>query len=165
VSLNPYAAHLGGREPIAVLRSSPSAIDAALARIGPARVTHSPAPGKWSARDIVCHLADTELVFAFRLRQALAEDHHVIQPFDQDRFAAAYGTLDAATALATFSAVRAWNLAWLAAVPAGAATRRLTHPERGEMEFHVIVETMGGHDLNHLQQLEAIAATTPVLGQ
>ena len=36
--------------------------------------------------------------------------------------------------------------------------RRLTHPERGEMSFEVIVETMGGHDLNHLKQLEAIAA-------
>jgi hypothetical protein len=158
VSLNPYAPHLGGREPIGVLRASAASIGAALARIGPARVNQPPAPGKWSPRDIVCHLADTEIVFAFRLRQALAEDHHVIQPFDQDRFATAYGNLDAATALATFSAVRAWNLAWLASVPADAATRRLTHPERGDMEFHVIVETMGGHDLNHLAQLDAIAA-------
>ena len=116
------------------------------------------APGKWSAREIVCHLADTEIVFAFRLRQTLAEDHHVIQPFDQDRFAVPYHALDAGTALATFRAVRAWNLAWLGSVPAEAATRPVTHPERGQMEFHVIVETMAGHDLNHLAQLESIAA-------
>jgi hypothetical protein len=161
VSLNPYAGYLGDRQPLEVLRSSPSAIESLLARIGPG-VTEAPAPGKWSARDIVCHLADTELVFAFRLRQTLAEDHHVIQPYDQDRFALAYGTLDATTALATFHAVRGWNLAWLASVPPGAAARPVTHPERGQMEFHVIVETMAGHDLNHLHQLDALAATAPL---
>jgi hypothetical protein len=158
MALNPYADHLAGREPKAVIAASAAALGNVLARIGPARVNQPPSPGKWSARDIACHLADTEIVFAFRLRQALAEDHHVIQPFEQDRFAASYGALDAAAALATFTAVRAWNLAWLAAVPPGTAERRLTHPERGEMAFHVVVETMAGHDLNHLDQLEAIAA-------
>lgn len=39
-----------------------------------------------------------------------------------------------------------------------ATSKRLTHPKRGELEYPVIVETMGGHDLNHLRQLEAIAA-------
>jgi hypothetical protein len=156
MTLNPYASHLGGREPLGILRASAAGIQSALARIGTARAGEPRAPGKWSARDIVCHLADTEIVFAFRLRQALAEEHHVIQPFDQDRFAATYAGLDASTALATFAAVREWNLAWLATVPPESASRRLTHPERGEMEFRVILETMAGHDINHLEQLDAM---------
>jgi uncharacterized damage-inducible protein DinB len=154
--LNPYAAHLGQRDAVAVISSSAAAIAAALARIAPERVAEPPAPGKWSARDILCHLADTEIAFAFRLRQTLAEDHHVIQPFDQDRFAAVYGGLDAALAVETFTGLRAWNLALLRAAPAEAWSRRVTHPERGDMTFQAVVETMAGHDLNHLTQLQAL---------
>ncbi len=54
----------------------------------------NPAPGKWNAREIVCHLADTELVFAFRLRQAIAEPDHIVQPFDQDKWASNYAAYD-----------------------------------------------------------------------
>jgi hypothetical protein len=43
-------------------------------------------------------------------------------------------------------------------VPAAALSKPLTHPERGEMPFQAIIETMAGHDLNHLKQLDAIAA-------
>jgi hypothetical protein len=50
----------------------------------------------------------------------------------------------------------------LRGLPADAMTRQLTHPERGEMTFRVLIETMAGHDLNHLAQLEAIAVQVPV---
>ena len=129
-------------------------------RIGAARVTTPRAPGKWSARDILCHLADSEIVFGFRLRQALAEDHHVIQPFDQERWAPPYASLEAAAAIATFAAMRSWNIALLKTVTPQQGAKRLTHPERGEMPFSVIVETMAGHDLNHVKQLEAIAGNS-----
>ena len=114
--------------------------------------------GKWSVRDILAHLADSEVVFAFRLRQALADDYHVIQPFDQDRWAATYAHYDARGALAVFGAVRQWNLALIAGLKPEALTKLLTHPERGEMTFQVVVETMAGHDLNHLGQVEKILA-------
>ena len=58
------------------------------------RIEESPAPGKWSPHEILCHLADCELVFSFRIRQALAEDHHVIQPFDQEIWARNYAGYD-----------------------------------------------------------------------
>ena len=53
---------------------------------------------------------------------------------------------------------RRWNLALIASLPQAAFARRLTHPQRGEMTFSTLVETMAGHDLNHLQQIETIAA-------
>jgi hypothetical protein len=158
VTLNPYATHLGTREARDVIETTALELHRLAGRIGPSRMTVAPAPGKWSARDLLCHLADCEIVFAFRLRQALAEDRHVIQPFDQERWARTYADADANAALATFEAVRNWNVALLKTLRPEQFEKRLTHPERGEMTFQTVVETMAGHDLNHLKQLEAIAA-------
>ncbi len=106
----------------------------------------------------MCHLADTEITFGFRFRQALAEPHHTIQPFDQDAWARNYASLDAERAIETFSALRKWNLELLAQTPKEAYSKPLRHPERGEMTFQTLVETMAGHDLNHLKQLEKLAS-------
>lgn len=155
--LNPYAKTLGARSPLEVLAVTPGKIKDILNRLGTDGVETSPAPGKWSAREIVCHLADCEIVFVFRLRQTLAEDHHVIQPFDQDKWAAVYANYDADAALGLLSAARRWNVALIQNASADTMARTVTHPERGTMTFSTIVETMAGHDLNHLQQLEELA--------
>jgi hypothetical protein len=140
-----------------ILRSSPAAITQLVGAISADRVNASPAPGKWSPAQIVSHLADCEIAFSFRLRQTLAEDNHTIQPFDQDKWAAVYGGVDAGLALQTFSALRAWNVSLFQALPAGATSRPATHPERGAMTFQTIIETMAGHDLNHIAQLKRLA--------
>lgn len=155
--LNPYAKFLEGQDPLTVLRATPSRLKNLAAIIGPARIAQPPAPGKWSPRDILCHLADCEIAFAFRLRQTLAEDQHRIQPFDQEKWAAPYAAFDANEALATFSLLRRWNLLLIESALPHHAHKPVTHPERGSMTFSTIVETMGGHDLNHLAQLERIA--------
>ena len=62
-------------------------------------------------------------------------------------------------ALATFSAVRRWNLMLIAAALPAAANRPVTHPERGLMTFQTLVDTMAGHDLNHLAQLQKLAVS------
>jgi uncharacterized damage-inducible protein DinB len=152
--LNPYATFLGNRTALEVLPTTPDKLHAVLEQLGPKGVEQNPAPGKWSAREIVSHLADCEIAFGFRLRQTLAEDNHVIQPFDQEKWAANYAAYDASTALAAFAAVRQWNLALIKSVTPEKQTKPATHPERGTMTFLTIVETMAGHDLNHLQQLE-----------
>ncbi len=155
---NPYAALLGGLPPNEVITDTPKRIAELLARLGPAGLERSYAPGKWTAREIVCHLADTEIAFAFRLRQTVSEPHHIIQPFDQDAWAKNYRSIPASAAAATFSAIRNWNLAFMEAVGPEARSKPVTHPERGDMTFQTILETMAGHDRNHLRQLETIAA-------
>src|SRR5436189_4783462 len=122
--MNPYASHLATRNARDVIASTPLELRRVTDRIGAPRLTTPPAPGKWSARDILCHLADCEIVFAFRMRQTLAEDHHVIQPFDQSLWAKTYGSGDATAALATVAALRAWNLALLK----GVTTEQLRKP-------------------------------------
>ena len=155
--LNPYKKFLDGRPLEAILASTPSALAGLIETIGPARSTAQPAPGKWCAAEILCHLADCELTFGFRLRQTLAEDNHVIQPFDQDKWAATYPGVPAASALAVFTTIRQWNLELIRKTLPTSAERKVSHPERGAMTFKTIIETMAGHDINHLGQLERIA--------
>lgn len=156
--LNPYEKFLDGRPVEVILAATPATLASFIEAIGPAKATVSPAPGKWSAAEIICHLADCELVFAFRLRQTLAEDDHTVQPFDQEKWAAVYPGVPANQALDVFAAMRGWNLLLLRTVMPQAATRTVTHPERGTMTFQTIIETMAGHDLNHIAQLQRIVA-------
>jgi uncharacterized damage-inducible protein DinB len=149
-ALNPYASFLGERDPYQVIATTPHVLAAIIGRTSDERLNRSPATGKWSIREIMCHVADCELVFGFRLRQTVAEVAHVIQPF------APYQSLSAHDALAAFSAARRWNLLFIDAVLPGALPKPVTHPERGQMTFGTIIETMAGHDLNHLAQIQAL---------
>ncbi len=158
MDLNPYASYLDGRDPIPVITSTAEHIRTLLEPLSPAQADAPPAPGKWSAREILAHLADCELVFSFRLRQTLSEEHPIIQPFDQELWAKRYAAYDLASALALFTAARNWNLKYLTTIDETDRHRPTTHPERGTMTFWTIVETMAGHDINHLQQLERITA-------
>lgn len=158
--LNPYAGFLDGRPLEAILADTAGQLASLLAVIGPEKAAVAPAPGKWSPAEIVCHLADCDVAFGFRLRQTLAEENHVIQPFDQEKWAASYTGISAAQALEVFSALRAWNLVLIGKALPHAAMKAVRHPERGAMTFATIVETMAGHDLNHLGQLRKLAASS-----
>jgi hypothetical protein len=159
IELNPYAKFLDDRPLETILSATSHEIANKLQMIGPDKSSEPPAPGKWSPAEIVCHLADCEIAFAFRLRQTLAEDHHVLQPFDQEKWAAPYPGISAKDALAAFTALRTWNLVLIAKTLPGSAAKPVTHPERGSMTFRTIVETMAGHDLNHIAQLRRIATS------
>jgi hypothetical protein len=152
--MNPYASFLGNQDAMRVLGETPGRLRQIAASLKD-RINKAPALGKWSPREILAHLADAEMVFAFRYRQALADDNHVIQPFDQEKWAKSYGTYSAEQALLMFAAGREWNLALLRTLTPEQLARTVTHPERGTMVVRTIVETAAGHDLNHLRQLEA----------
>jgi hypothetical protein len=158
MELNPYARFQAGRDPIETISSTHAQLTKLAERLPANQLALRSPQGKWNAREIVAHLADCELVFSFRLRQTLAEDHPTLQPFfDQDRWAARYANCDMASALSLFGAARNWNLLLLAGVSDAERTRQATHPERGTVTLWSIVETMAGHDLNHLQQIEHLA--------
>jgi hypothetical protein len=156
MSLNPYAQFLEGRDPVILAREYPAKLTEVAARLGEAGMARSLAPGKWTAAQILSHLADTEIAFSFRLRQALAEDNPTIQPFDQDHWATHYASFSGEDALKVFVALRQWNLLLLDQLSAKDWERPTNHPERGAMTFGTIIETLAGHDRNHLVQLEQI---------
>jgi hypothetical protein len=150
--LNPYATFLGSRNPLEVIAATPDALAQAIAAHAET-LDRPPKPGKWTPRQILGHLADTEITFAMRLRQTASQDHHVIQPYDQDAWSAAHPNPDADNALALFRAVRTSNIEFIRAQPPSMMAKPVTHPERGTMTFQTIIETMAGHDLNHLLRL------------
>jgi hypothetical protein len=149
--MNPYARFLDSQDPLTVIAATSAKLRAAVDK-HQAAIDHPRSEGKWSPRQIIAHLADTEIAFAMRLRQTVAEPHHVIQPFDQDAWAAGNPKADVVTALAMFTALRASNIEFIRAQAASMLAKPVTHPERGAMTFGVIIETMAGHDLNHLSQ-------------
>jgi hypothetical protein len=163
MELNPYAKFLNGQDPIPILTNSARRLKALTAGLTDAQINTPPAPRKWSICEIVAHLADCEIVFSFRLRQTLApslsQPHAIIQPFDQDAWAQRYAAYQFEPGLALFHAARNWNLLYLTTVSQDDRRRPTTHPERGTMPFWTIVETMAGHDINHLQQIERLAAS------
>lgn len=156
--LNPYASFLGSQDAFAVIAATPGRLGTLLTKIGKDGAERKPAPDKWNAREVLCHLADCELVFAFRIRQTLAEPNHTIQPFDQDLWARNYAAYSAEDALRLFTAMREWNVALIRSLEPEARSKPVTHPERGAMTLGTIFETMGGHDVNHIGQLEKLAS-------
>ena len=101
---------LGDKPFLSVLESSPAKLQQQFERLGPQGLKKSYGPGKWTAGQIFCHLADAELAIGFRSRQAAVEPNHRIQPFDQDLWARNYLRQDPAAAVKAFVALRTWNL-------------------------------------------------------
>lgn len=153
MSANPYAGALGQRDAVEVIASTPERLEALLGRLSAEQVETRPAPGKWNVREIMAHLADCEIAFGFRLRQGAA-GVELIQPFDQDDWAQNYGAYSFAAAVATYRALRAWNLAFIRSLTDEQKVLEVTHPERGTMTVWTIAETMAGHDLHHLAGME-----------
>src|ERR1019366_5627935 len=139
---NPYAKYLGERDPLETIRETAGVIRGLLERMPPEQLEQRPPGKRWNAREIVCHLADCELVFSFRLKQTLAMDGPVLQPFDQEKWALRYGNCDLESALRLFEACRGWNVLLVEATSEEERRRPVTHSERGIMTFWTIVETM-----------------------
>jgi len=153
MSLNPYAEALGKRDPVEVIAQTVGRLAQVTDGLSAAEIEARPAPGKWSVREILAHLADCEIAFGFRLRQSYGGES-LLQPFDQDAWARAYGAYTAEQAFATFVALRAWNVAFVRGLTEADKKLPARHPERGEMVLWTIVETMAGHDLHHLAGLK-----------
>lgn len=153
----PYAAYLGDQDALVVLSTTGRRLADLFTAIGASRINQPIAPGKWSPRQIIIHLADCDLAFGFRYRQTLALDNHTVQPFDQDAWATNYEAYDADQALATFLALRNWNLALIRSLTPEQLASSCQHPERGRETFRTLIEISAGHDINHLRQLETFA--------
>jgi hypothetical protein len=148
---------LGERNPVESLQQTTVRIPELAAKLGPGGLARPYGPGKWTGAQVLAHLADAEMVIGYRLRQALTVDDYVIQPFDQELWAKKYEGVDGAQAVATFAAMRRWNLALIQGLTPAELARPAYHPERGPEGVGQIIKMLAGHDLNHLSQLEQIS--------
>ena len=153
----PYSNDLAGHEPIAALRETAARIAAIAGGWSSADFERSYAPGKWSARQVLIHLAQTELALGTRARMALSTPNYTAQAFDQDQWLARDATLSGRAALDAFAALAAMNLAMFEALTPADRERTLSHPEYGALTVEWILQQMAGHQIHHLRQLETLA--------
>lgn len=151
---------LGTQDPVAVMRKTPAVVEHVLNAMSATSVTATEAAGKWSVRDVLAHLADSELVGGWRLRLVLAEERPPLTGYDQDLWASRlrYHEVDARDALQQFTVLRRANLRlWQNLGPADLA-RVGVHSERGEETLEHLRNLYAAHDLLHIRQLERIRA-------
>jgi hypothetical protein len=153
---NPYGDDLGSRDPIQSLSETPAAIQTIVGGWEAEDFERSYAPGKWSARQLLIHLAQTELALTTRARFALSTPGYVAQNFDQNDWMPLDATADARTALDAYLALRQLNLAMFRGLRPEQRARPFQHPEFGELTVDWIVAQIAGHDLHHLSHFEMI---------
>jgi DinB superfamily len=116
--------------------------------------------GKWSVRQIVCHLADAEAVAAMRLRQLIAEDNPQMMAWDQNAWTARldYDKRKISQLLEIFRVMRASNYELLKDLPAETYARTGTHSERGLMSLLQMLTLCTEHTEKHTSQIRGVRA-------
>jgi uncharacterized damage-inducible protein DinB len=149
---------LGSRDPFEVLAEMPEALRQAVAGLTPEQDATPERPGKWSVRQVVNHLADSDRVGAFRFRMVLAHDAPELPGYDQDLWAERlrYQEIDLSAALEDFTQVRLANLRLLRRATLEDMQRVMRHAERGDEPLHYMIRLYAGHDLVHLRQIARI---------
>ena len=138
-------------------------VSQALQGISEQELDARPAPGKWSSREIVHHLADSEMTSAIRLRRLIAEDRPMIQGYNQDEYARRlyYGRPIQAS-LEAFRAARETTAQILERMSETEWAREGTHSESGRYSVERWLEIYANHAHNHADQIRrARAAAGP----
>lgn len=151
---------LGSQDPMSVLRETPSALGRAIDGLPPAKLKQPETKGKWSIAQVLQHLADSDLVWGWRVRLILAQDRPTITGYDQDLWAERlhYEKAEPAESLATFNVLRRGNLKLVEQASPEDLKRVGVHAERGEESIEHLIRLYAGHDLLHLRQIARIRA-------
>jgi len=157
MTISPYAKDLAGRDPLAAMRDTISRIQALTSDWTTPHYERSYQPGKWSARLILTHLAQGELALGNRARMALTVPNYAAQAYDQDKWVAREAHLAGPDAVSAFSALAHMNVVLFDSLSPEDRQTPLTHPEYGVLTVQWIIDTVAGHELHHLLQLEQIA--------
>ena len=138
---------------------SPREIAASVSGLSEQVLRYKPAPDKWSIVEILAHLADMEILYAYRMRQMVADDKPVIAPIDQDQWAARLGYLQesAPELLALYGLNRHHNLNLLRRLKPENLDKGAFHPElQRPVTLAEYVQMIGKHGPNHLAQIETL---------
>ncbi len=154
---------------LAIVRSTPDRLKAALAGLPRKLLAWRPAPGKWSIHEIVCHMRDAErLGYLLRYSKILAEDNPTFPDVDGDKLALErqYGRMNLREVLRDWRAARKEVLAALKKVRGAQWERIGTHESLGPMSLETILQRQAlGNDEAHLAQIENIKQRWGILGK
>lgn len=123
-----------------------------------AELDWTPAPDKWSVRQIVCHLADSEIVVADRLRRTIAEDNPTLIYFDEKAWTSRldYHRRKFSRAIETFRQIRQDNFDLLKDVEESAWSRTATHSQQGTITLLDLLRTYAEHAEGHAKQIQGV---------
>ena len=110
-------------------------------------------PGRWCPLEVVCHIADFELVYADRLKRVVAEERPTLFGGDPDQFAAklAYGQRDLEEELAVIESVRKQVARFLRTLDATAFDREGIHSTDGPITLATLLKRIAGHIPHHVE--------------
>ena len=154
--LTPYTTDLAGRDPIEAIGDTIARIEALTASWTPSEFERTYAPGKWNARQILTHLAQSELAFGMRARMALTVPNYAAQSFDQDLWMKRESELNGRAAAGAYLSAGRMNLAFFEGLSESDLSTAFSHPEYGSLTVNWIVHQTAGHQIHHLKQLEEI---------
>ena len=121
-----------------------------------------PGPDKWTAREIVHHLADSEMTAAIRLRLLVAEENAAIRAYDEKAFAVRlHYTRPIASSLLALQAARLSTGDLLDAMTDAEFARTGTHPEHGRYGVEQWLEIYAEHAHNHADQIRRARGSAP----
>jgi hypothetical protein len=143
---------------IAQYKEGYSEVTRSLEGFPPDLLTAHPIEGKWSAAEIVHHLADSESTSGLRLRRLLVEDHPLIQGYDQDAYAARlhYNNREMAPALDAFRSARATTAQLFGFMSDEDWQREGTHSESGSYSAEDWLTIYAAHAHNHAAQIRRL---------
>jgi uncharacterized damage-inducible protein DinB len=149
---------LGDRDPFAVQEEQLSMLEKEVAGLDDAILRRPEKPGKWSILQVIQHLADTELVYRYRMRLVLAQPGAEILGIDQDLWAneLKYNEMELAEALEQIRVLRKANLKMLRSLSDEQMDRYGLHNERGPESVRKMLQMIAGHDLLHRNQIKRI---------
>ena len=156
IATNPYAPDLGDRDPIASLAQTPDTYRELVRGWTPESFERPYATGKWTARQVLIHLAQAELMVQPRIRLALTSPGYVVQPFEQDDILALEGDVEVTTALDMYTSLRRFALPFFRSLTPEQLAVRCTHPQLGTLDVRWFLVMLAGHELRHLRQLEQL---------
>jgi hypothetical protein len=136
------------------------AVAAALEGITDQELESREAPGEWSPREIIHHLADSEMTSAIRLRLLIAQDAPTILGYDQEAFVLRlYSDRPIAPSLAAFQAARAATAPILRRLSEAEWQRAGTHSEVGHYSVEDWLRIYARHAHDHADQIRRARAT------
>jgi hypothetical protein len=150
--------YVEGKQPLSVQAATAGKLARLIKGVSTARLRKRPASGKWSVSEVLAHLADGEIVGAFRMRLILGAPGSPVVAYDQDQWVASghYEKRDPRKSLEQFRVLREANLALLKSLTPAQWKHYGIHSERGQETIEHIFRMFAGHDLNHLQQIERV---------
>lgn len=153
-------ATLGELDPFGIIEETPGWLEKTAAGMSDGLLRKPEKPGKWSIIEVAQHMADTELVFSWRLRMMLTHDQPPIQAFDENLWAKGlrYNEANFGDALAQYRAVRTANARLLRSLEPAQFERFGMHSERGRETVRDTLKLMAAHDLMHRNQIDRIRA-------